>query len=52
MGIATILLLILVLALVDVLPAWPQSRGWKYVPPGGIGLAVITLPVLLITGRI
>ncbi|HEY8906557.1 MAG TPA: DUF3309 family protein [Rhodoferax sp.] len=52
MSIATILLLILALALVGVLPAWPQCRGWECVPTGGIGLAVIILPVLLMTGLI
>jgi len=32
MGIVTILLIILVLVLVGVIPAWPHSRSWGYAP--------------------
>lgn len=52
MGIGTILLIILVLALVGVLPTWPHSRSWGYYPSGGIGLVVVILLVLLLMGRI
>jgi hypothetical protein len=47
-----ILLIVLVLALVGVIPAWPHSNGWGYGPSGGVGLLVIILLVLLLTGRI
>ena len=52
MSITTILLIVLVLALIGVLPAWPHSRQWGYGPTGGIGLLVIVFLVLLSTGRI
>lgn len=52
MGIGTILLIILVLMLVGVFPAWPHSSSWGYGPTGGVGLLVIILLVLLLTGRI
>ncbi len=52
MSIGTIILIILVLALVGVLPAWPHSRGWGYGPTGGIGLIVVVLLVLLLMGRL
>ena len=52
MSITTILLIVLVLALIGVLPAWPHSRGWGYGPTGGLGLIVVILLVLLVTGRI
>jgi len=52
MSIGLILLIILVLALVGVLPAWPHSRGWGYGPTGGVGLVVLILVILLLMGRI
>ena len=48
----TILLIILILILIGALPTWPHSRGWGYYPSGGIGLIVLILIVLLLTGRI
>jgi hypothetical protein len=47
----TILLVILVLMLLGALPAWPYSRGWGYYPSGGLGLVVVVLLVLLLSGR-
>ena len=52
MGIGTIVLIILVLALIGVIPGWPHSRGWGYGPSGGVGLIVIVLLVLLLMGHI
>jgi hypothetical protein len=46
----TILLVILVLALVGVLPAWPHSRNWGYAPSGLTGLIVLILLILLLSG--
>jgi len=48
----TILLVIAVLMLLGVLPTWPHSRGWGYAPSGGVGLVVLILVVLLLSGRI
>ena len=48
----TILLIILVLLLIGALPTWPHSRSWGYYPSGGVGLLVIILLILLLTGRI
>ena len=52
MGLGTILLIVLVLMLVGVFPAWPHSTGWGYGPVGGIGLIVLVVVVLLVMGRI
>jgi len=52
MSIGTIILIILVLALVGIIPVWPHSRSWGYAPGGGVGLIVVILVVLLLTGRI
>lgn len=48
----TILLIVLILLLVGALPSWPYSSGWGYYPSGGLGLVVIILIVLLLTGRL
>jgi hypothetical protein len=49
---ATILIIILVLALLGVLPTWPHSRGWGYGPSGLLGLVVLILLVLALSGRL
>ena len=48
----TILLIILILLLVGVLPSWPYSSGWGYWPSGGLGLIVLILIILALTGRL
>jgi hypothetical protein len=52
MSLGTVLLIILILLLLGALPAWPYSAGWGYYPSGGVGLVVLVLVILLITGRI
>jgi Protein of unknown function (DUF3309) len=49
---STILLVVLILLLVGALPTWPYSRGWGYYPSGGLGLIVLILLVLALTGRV
>ncbi|WP_183329425.1 MULTISPECIES: DUF3309 family protein [Halomonas] len=52
MSIGTILLIVVILLLIGVIPAWPHSRGWGYGPSGGLGLVLIILLVLLLMGKI
>ena len=47
-----ILLIIVVVLLAGVFPAWPYSAHWGYFPSGGLGLVVIVLVVLMVMGRI
>ena len=49
---STILLVVIILALIGVLPAWPHSRGWGYAPSGVLTLVVIVLLVLVLSGRL
>ena len=49
---ATILLIILVLLLIGALPAWPYSSGWGYWPSGGLGLILLILIILALTGHL
>jgi len=48
----TILLVILILMAIGVLPTWPYSSGWGYYPSGGVGLILLIVLILLLTGRI
>jgi len=48
----TILVVILVLMLLGALPSWPHSRNWGYMPSGTLGIALLVLVVLLLTGRL
>ncbi|WP_038167452.1 DUF3309 family protein [Thiomonas sp. FB-Cd] len=52
MGLGTILLVVLILLLIGVIPTWPHSRNWGYGPSGALGLVVIIIVVLLLTGRL
>lgn len=47
-----ILLILLVLLLIGVLPAWPHSRAWGYYPSGGMGLVIPIVALFLLFGRI
>ena len=48
----TILVVVVVLMLLGALPTWPHSRGWGYYPSGGVGLVLLVLVVLLLSGRL
>jgi hypothetical protein len=52
MSLGTILLVIVALMLIGAIPGWPHSRSWGYGPSGGIGLVLIILIILLLTGRL
>lgn len=49
---STVLIVVLVLALVGALPAWPYSSGWGYYPSGGLGIILLVVLVLLLSGRL
>ena len=48
----TILLIVLVLMLLGALPSWQHSRSWGYYPSGGVGLVLLVLVVLVLSGRL
>ena len=52
MSLGTILLIVLNLMLVGAFPTWGHSKSWGYGPSGGLGLVVIILLVLVLTGRL
>ena len=47
-----LLIILLVLLLVGSFPVWPYSTGWGYYPTGGLGLVLIVLLVLVVSGRL
>jgi hypothetical protein len=49
---STILLIILIVLLVGALPTWSHSARWGYGPSGGLGLVIVVLIVLVLTGRL
>jgi hypothetical protein len=48
----TILLIVLILMLVGAIPRWPHSRNWGYAPSGTLGVVLIVLIILLLTGNL
>ena len=47
----TILIIILVLLLLGARPTWPYSGSWGYYPSGGLGLVLLIVVILALTGR-
>lgn len=52
MSVGTILLIVLILLLIGAFPSWPHSSNWGYGPSGVLGLVVLVLVVMLLTGRL
>jgi hypothetical protein len=52
MSTSTILIILLILLLIGVAPAWPYSRGWGYYPSGFLGLILLIIILMLLTGRL
>jgi hypothetical protein len=52
MSLGTLLLIVLVLFLVGALPRWGYSSNWGYFPSSGLGIVLVVVAVLVLTGRI
>jgi hypothetical protein len=52
MTLGTILLIVLVLMLIGALPRWPHSARWGYFPSGALGIVLIVILLLVLTGRL
>jgi hypothetical protein len=48
----TILIVLAVLMLLGAIPAWRHSRNWGYGPSSGLGLILLIVVILFMTGRI
>ena len=47
-----IVIIVLVLLFLGALPTWSHSVNWGYVPSGGLGLILLVVVVLALTGRL
>lgn len=46
----TLLIILLILALIGTIPAWPYSTGWGYYPTGGLGFILLIIIILAVIG--
>jgi Protein of unknown function (DUF3309) len=49
---ATLLIVFVILMLLGTFPTWSHSRNWGYGPSGGLGLVLVVLIVLMLSGRL
>lgn len=49
---STVLIVLLILVLIGALPSWGYSRSWGYAPSGLLGVALIIVIILMLTGRV
>ena len=49
---STILFVVLIVLLVGALPTWPYSASWGYYPSGLLGLVLLIVVIMLLTGRL
>ena len=47
-----ILIVVVLLMLLGAFPAWNHSRSWGYGPSGGLGLVLVVLIILMMSGRL
>lgn len=52
MTLGTILLIVLILMLIGAVPRWGYSRNWGYGPSGLVGIILVIVLVLALTGRV
>jgi hypothetical protein len=47
-----LLLILIFILLCAAFPAWPYSREWGYYPSSGLGIVLLILVILVLTGRV
>jgi hypothetical protein len=52
MSAATLLIIILIVLLIGTLPSWPYSRDWGPYPVSILGIVLIVVLILFLTGRL
>jgi hypothetical protein len=50
MGLGTILIILLVLLLLGVIPVWPYAAGWGHGPVSVLGVVLVIVVVLVLSG--
>jgi hypothetical protein len=51
-SLGTLLLIVVILVLAGALPTWNHSRSWGYMPSGVLGVVLVVMIVMLLTGRL
>ena len=51
-SLSLVLAIILILLVFGGLPLWPYSSKWGYYPSGGLGMVLVVLIVVALTGGI
>jgi hypothetical protein len=49
---STVLLVVLILLLLGAIPSWPHSRAWGYGSSGILGVVLVVVLILALTGRV
>jgi len=49
---STVLLIVLILLVIGAIPSWPHSRSWGYGPSGLLGVFLVVVLILALTGRV
>ena len=49
---STILIIVLILLLIGAVPTWPHSKSWGYFPSGLVGVFLVIVIILVLTGRL
>jgi hypothetical protein len=52
MPVATLLLIVIALAVVGALPTWPYSGSWGYAPSGVLAVALVVVLGLFLMGHL
>jgi hypothetical protein len=47
-----ILLVVVIILLLGSVPTWPYSRSWGYRPSGVLGVLLLIVLILFLTGRL
>ena len=48
----TLLFVVLLVMLVGSMPTWRHSRAWGYRPISGVGLVLLVVVILMLSGRL
>lgn len=46
------LLILLIVLVLGAIPVWPYSRNWGYWPGGALGIVLVIILLLVLTGRL
>ena len=49
---STVLIVLVILFIIGAMPRWGHSRNWGYGPSGGLGVVLLVILVLIVTGKI